>query len=96
MALDKSLNKSVYRPYRRLMQESIIKEVKSTLKLVSQGTHLSTTDDELRPRAPSAAVDAASPPKLEIRACTGALGLEHLHLKLELQVSSQSLSHFNR
>ena len=75
---------------------TIIKEVKSTLKLVSQGTHLSTTDDELRPRAPSAAVDAASPPKLEIRACTGALGLEHLHLKLELQVSSQSLSHFNR
>ena len=33
--------------------------------MVSQGTHLSTTDDELRPRAPSAAVDAASPPKLE-------------------------------
>ncbi len=64
--------------------------------MVSQSTHLSTTDDELRPRAPSAAVDAASPPKLEIRACTGALGLEHLHLKLELQVSSQSLSHFNR
>lgn len=33
--------------------------------MVSQSTHLSTTDDELRPRAPSAAVDAASPPKLE-------------------------------
>ena len=49
--------------------------------MVSQGTHLSTTDDELRPRAPSAAVDAASPPKLEDTSLywstwTGALAFE--------------------
>ena len=49
--------------------------------MVSQGTHLSTTDDELRPRAPRAAVAAASPPKLEDTSLywstwTGALAFE--------------------